>query len=549
MPIDASKVQWDSPQIDPSAVQWDDAPKKGADKFGKTPDDYVNERAANARDGAAGVVRSLAGIGNTVLAPVRWAADAAGGSEYLNSVKPALRRMDDGHAQSQTYGRNKVATDILATAPVGGILGKGANALGFTRLGSAIGSGGMTTGAAPVNALGRAADMGTRMLGGAINGGATAGLIDPEQAGLGATVGGVLPPAIAGAGALGNAIGRKVAGPPVPENLLASVKAAREVGYVIPPSQAKPTLANRLMEGFAGKLTTAQNASAKNQQVTNALAKKAIGAEDLTPEALQAVRTKANQAYDQLASVGAFQADDAYRAAIQQAAGSKALPGIANKEVDDLVGALAGQNTLDAQQAIESIKRLRFEGAGNKSAQDPVKRALGSSQMKIAKALEDLIDRNLETTGQQGLLEGYRAARQTLAKVYDVEKAMNPASGNIDASKLAALLKKGRPLSGDLKTAAEFAGQFPKAAQSVDRMGSLPQVSPLDWTAAGMTGLATGNPLMLGGVAARPAARALALSPMVQNRLATPARESLNLLNDPSLALLYRSAPVLAADR
>lgn len=548
MPIDPSQVQWDSPKIDPAAVQWDDAPKSKK----QTVDEETRKLAERPRAGALGVVRSLAGIGNTLLTPVRWAADAVGAkpvSDYLGSVKPALEQMDTENKDNAAYGVNKLATDVVATAPVGATLGGVAGALGFTRLGNALASGGMSTGFSPLTTGAKVADMGTRMLAGGVAGGAAAGLIDPEQAGAGAAVGAALPPAVAGAGAAGNALGRVISGPPVPANVLAGVQQARGAGYVIPPTQAKPTLANRLLEGFSGKITTAQNASAKNQQVTNALAQKAIGATELTPQGLQSVRAQANQAYDQLGQVGAFQADNAFQSAVQAAGGSKALPGVANKDVDDLVKALSGQKTLDAQQTIETIKRLRFDGSANKGVQDPVKKALGSAQMKIATALEDLIDRNLAATGQSGLLDGYRAARQTLAKVYDVEKAMNPATGNVDATKLAALLKKGRPLSGELKTAAEFAAQFPKAAQTVEKMGSLPQTSPLDWTAATGLSLATSNPLMMAGALARPAARATALSPLVQNRLAVPQGAPLNLLSDPVQALLYRSAPVLAADR
>jgi hypothetical protein len=81
-------------------------------------------------------------------------------------------------------------------------------------------------------------------------------------------------------------------------------------------------------------------------------------------------------------------------------------------------------------------------------------------------------------------------------------------------------------------------------------MGSLPQTSPLDWIPAGALSMATSNPLMLAGVFARPAARAAALSPMVQNRLAMQPNSLMQMLqqNPEALNLLYRAAPVLAVD-
>jgi hypothetical protein len=57
----------------------------------------------------------------------------------------------------------------------------------------------------------------------------------------------------------------------------ATLAETQAAGYALPPSQIAPTLPNRVLEGFAGKLTTAQQASAKNQNVTNTLIKREIG--------------------------------------------------------------------------------------------------------------------------------------------------------------------------------------------------------------------------------------------------------------------------------
>lgn len=451
----------------------------------------------------------------------------------------------------------EVGGNIAATLPVGLGLGAVAKGAGATSLGNAIASGGMTTGAkvAP-GALNAAANMGTRMLGGAINGGASAGLVDSNSAGTGAAIGAALPPVVKGLGAAGSAIARTIRGPDVPEAVRAAAAAGREAGYVIPPTQAKPTLVNRLLEGMSGKITTAQNASARNQEVTNQLARNAIGAAELSPEGLAAVRGQANQAYEALGKAGAFQTDDAFRSAMEKVGtSSKQLkadfPELVNKDVEALVEGFAGKTSFDAQSAIEAIKRLRATASANKAAfNDPEKLALGRVQTKISAALEDLIDRNLSAQGDTKLLDAYRAARQTLAKTYDVERALNPASGNIDANKLAQALKKGRPLSDELRTIAEFSSSFPKAAQTPERMGSLPQTSPLDWTGAAIATGASGSPLGLLGLVARPAARQMTLSPMVQNRLAQAAGQPLSLGARENLLMpLYRGGPVLSSDR
>jgi len=331
----------------------------------------------------------------------------------------------------------------------------------------------------------------------------------------------------AGGAALGQWGGNKIAQSLQPRvidpGVRAGVSAAREAGYVVPPTQANPTMMNRALEGLAGKISTAQNASAKNQGVTNELAKKAIGADALSVEGLQAVRNTANQAYDELGKFGAFYADDGFRTALDKVGSGtsqfkKDFPQLANKEVDALVESLKNTTKFDSQSAIEAIKTLRFEGSANKVAMEPGKKALGQAQMKIAKEMEDLVDRNLQFSDATDLLKNYRDARTTLAKVYDVEKALNKTTGNIDAAKLAKLMDK-RPLTGELKTIGDFAKQFPKAAQVTEKMGSLPQVSPLDFGAAAGISAATSNPLMMAGMFARPAARAAVLSPMVQNGL------------------------------
>lgn len=509
----------------------------------------------------AGLVRGAGSIGSTILAPIDIAKDAIDGKGLsLESNRQRRQAIDEGltslvgsDPNSLLYKGGKLGGEIAGTAGTGSVLGNVARVAGASpTIVNALTTSGMRAGSTP-----GALNMLARIGGGAITGGAAAGLIDPEQAKMGALVGGALPPALAGAGKIGSAIGRTISGPQVAPEVQQAVSSARNAGYVVPPTQAKPTLANRALEGFAGKITTAQNASARNQPITNELARKAIGAADLTPQGIAEVRQAANSAYDDLAQVGAFQADESFVKALDQAGASTAamrknFPELANAEVDKIVEGLKSRPEFDAQSTIEAIKQFRSNASANRISTDPAKKALGKAQGKIAGALEDLIDRNLQQAGNPELLSNYQAARQTLAKTYDVEKALNPANGSIDASKLAAQLKKGRPLTGELKTIAEFALQFPKAAQSVERMGSLPQVSPLDFGGAAAVSGVTANPLYMASVLARPAARSAVLSGPVQNRLAQPAGQNAlmrALANPNAEQLIYQSAPALTSSR
>jgi hypothetical protein len=538
-------------------------------------DQYKQHLANN----IGGMVRGVGSIGATLLWPIDKATDMVKGDreqtiaglvagkpkplsrneERRRDIDGALRDLVGADPDSLTYKSSKLTAEVVGTAPIGGVVGRGVAALapGAAPLGTAIATGGMRTGLPVASTLvGRAADLGLRSAGGAVNGAVTAGLVDPNDVGAGAGIGAAMPAGMKILGRAGNAMGRMVRGPAPSDAVLEQIARARETGYVLPPTQAKPTLANRALEGLAGKLTTAQAASARNQSVTNDLAKKAIGARELSAEGLAEVRKQANRAYDDLAKMGGFVADADFHKALDQAAESSAamreyFPELANTEVDALVAGLKSRSEFGAQATIEAIKKFRADARTLKRADDPTKVALGRAHNQVANALEDLIDRNLQAAGAPEVLAHYRTARQTLAKVYDVEKALNAATGNINARKLAQEKAKGRPLSGELGRIADFAATFPKAAQSVDSMGSLPGVSPLDWVGAGTLSAGTANPAMLATVLARPMARNLALSGPVQSRLAQSAGPGLVerlLAEQQAQQLMYRGAPMVVMD-
>lgn len=506
----------------------------------------------------AGLVRGAGSIGATLLAPVDAAARAMGVQNSFigrddrgQQMNAALQGMG-AQPDSLAYQGGKLGGEIAGTAGVGGVLARGLGmipgaATKAVPLLDAIGTAGFKAGGAT-----GIPGMGARVVGGAVTGGASAGLVDPNSAGAGAVIGGALPAVAPVAGKIGQKVGAVLRGPEQTPELAAAVQQARQAGYVIPPTQARPTLGNRLLEGFSGKITTAQNASAKNQEVTKSLATEALGlpkGTTITPDVLANVRSTAGQAYDAIGQSGTIRPGTSYDAALDKIVmphlqASVGFPAAKPSPVVGLIDSLRSQ-AFDASSAVAKIKELR-------SAADDAFRTgntdIGRASKSAAKALEDAIEEHLQTAGQTQLLKEFRDARQLIAKTYTVEKALNPASGGVDARKLGAELKKGKPLSGELKQAAEFGLQFPKAAQTVEGMGSLPQTSPLDWIGAGTISGLSGSPLPMALGMARPAARAAALSPMVQNRLVQQARGT-NALMDPALQGLYRTAPLIATGR
>jgi hypothetical protein len=497
------------------------------------------------KDLLMGGLRGAAGIGATIMQPFQAALDPAGTNAAMRAGIDGGIAATGADPSSLAFQTGKLGTEVAGTAGVGGALAAPLRGVA-PRLANAVASGGFSVGA-PV---GRVADMGTRMVGGGVTGAASAGLVDPSSAGAGGAIGAVLPPALKGAGVAGQAVGKVFRGPEQAPEIAAAINAARQSGYVIPPTQANPTLGNRLLEGFAGKLTTAQNASAKNAAVTNAKAAEAIGLPPdtkLSLDVLNKVRSEAGKAYDAVSGLGTMKMPASYDAALDKIVdpylrASKGFPGA---KVSPVVDAIESLRTpiAEADSVVAKIKELRSLADDAYAKGD---KELGKALKSGADALEGAIDAHMVSVmAPPELLSNFREARALIAKTYSVQKALNDVTGTVDAKKLAGQLTKGKPLSGGLREAAEFAARFPKAAQTPEIMGSLPGTSPLDWAAAGSVGAATGNPLALAGVVGRPLARATALSPMVQNRLLQPPRSSGGLLG----AAPYRFAPLLGTDQ
>lgn len=315
-----------------------------------------------------------------------------------------------------------------------------------------------------------------------------------------------------------------------------AIENAREVGYTMPPTQAGGGFVSRALEGLAGKASTAQAASIKNQEITNKLATKSLGLPEdtiLSPEMLNSVRAEAGKVYEGISNAGIIVPKKSFGDALDKI-GENAVkaemnfPNATSKQILEVVGSLR-KDAFDAGSAVSRIKQLRTEAdmAYRQGNND-----LGKATKDAASALEDAIESHLSNLNQPDALNKFKEARQLIAKTYTVEKAMNKTTGTVDASKLASRLQSGKPMSGELKDIAQFGQAFPKAIQTPERIGGSIGLSPLDYTAAGLTGgaslfsgedKATSGALSLATLLARPGARKLVLSAPMQNRLAQQA--------------------------
>ena len=260
------------------------------------------------------------------------------------------------------------------------------------------------------------------------------------------------------------------------------------------------------------------------------MAKRAIGikGEDpLTVESLDKIRDTAGRAYDKLSkSSSQMKADKAYLRElrkIQEPFDDMAsdFSSMANKSIQEKVRSFM-KTGFSPKNGVEAIKRLRKSAKTRmKSMDDPEKVAMGKAELSIANALEGVIERNLKQTGKQALVAEFRKARELIAKTYTIESALTQGSNNVDAAKLARMLDKGAPLSGELKKVASFAQKYKSVTPEIKRSTAMPSWFDLT-TAMGTTAL-TQNPLAMSAIFARPAVRGLIKSSPYQSLMTRPA--------------------------
>jgi hypothetical protein len=315
----------------------------------------------------------------------------------------------------------------------------------------------------------------------------------------------------------------KPAAPTANAGILKVAQESAKAGYVIPPSSVTQGKGSAFLESLGGKLLTEQKASLKNRDVTNSLAKRALGLADdtqLSDDVLNAIKKKAGETYETLKGAGKFLADKEFSKALDDASSgyrefTKEFPELANKEVDNLLQAF-NKPSMSANGLVEGVKKLRFDAGKNMKAMDPEKATLGRIQKKVANAVEDLMERNLTARGMKDVVDKFRAGRTMYAKASTIQESLDEA-GNVSARSIAKMMDKGKLMTGEMETIGKFGTMFPKAAQDVKR--SMLPGSPLDWAVSGSVSGITGNPAYMAMLAARPATRSLLLSKPYQQMI------------------------------
>lgn len=251
----------------------------------------------------------------------------------------------------------------------------------------------------------------------------------------------------------------------------ATLAAARQAGYVISPSKVNPSTVNNLLESIAGKAATVQEEAIRNQEITNALARKAVGLPvnaPITESALRDIRERAAAPYREIESMAQtakknletlnkskFTVSDPHELAVLSAD-----PAFVKEE-----SSLA----IKAGADINALKKARFDANTNyrfySRSGDPKALEKAKASESLASDLEDKIEAAANEMGRTDLADELKASRKRIAKAYEIEKALNLGDSNVSAPILGRSIDKGTKLTDGLDVAAKFQQAFPSAAR------------------------------------------------------------------------------------
>lgn len=297
----------------------------------------------------------------------------------------------------------------------------------------------------------------------------------------------------------------------------ATLKSAEEEGLKVIPSQVNPNLAGNALESMGGKAAIKQQVTLENQRVADSIARREIGLPEnapMTMQALEARRAELGKPYADLASVSP---NATFFLRELRDARQKATQFWKEYEVQKTVSSLENYKALNAK----------------------------------AQAMEGKLEVEAVKAGRPELVPDMRAARQAIAKTWDVERALNLGDGTIDTQALGRLYDHGAKLSGGLETLAKFAQGPGRQVTGAASAQPTPGVSKLNWTTGGLMGagaLATMGPAaaVIGAAApfvAPPAARSVVLSDLYQRHMGRPDYTQA-MMPEGSLQSLARTAAI-----
>lgn len=349
----------------------DSAPKVAAAPMSK-----VDQFLALNHNIGAGMLKGASDIGATLLKPIDASVLAIkhasgikeGDYPSLDSLVPADRRgavsstlQDMGaNPDSLAFKGGDIAASIAGTAGAGGMLGKGAEALGMApKLINSLRTGGFSLGAPTTG--GMVANAAARVGGGAVTGAAMTGLSNPSDVGVGAALGGAIPIAGKLSGESGKLIGNYILNPLFKPTSAAIEKLVQDAGGV---QQAQAAIEKAIAAGktLSGQSYTLGQAGKNAGLAATERARSAVSPENFAP-VYQAQRDARINALEGISKNDVAIAD----AVDTRAANAKlnySAPNdttfIGDKNLDEMLSAADAGGALAKAKKIATIERRPF---------------------------------------------------------------------------------------------------------------------------------------------------------------------------------------------
>jgi len=412
---------------------------------------------------AAGGIRGAGSIGATIVAPYDIAKDAISGKGLsLESNRQRRKDMDaalqgmGAETDSWMYQGGKLAGEVAGTAGMGGALARGASFMGAPAATvSSIASGGL-------NVAGKTGLPGflTRAAGGAVTGGATAGLVNPEDVATGAAIGGAFPILAKGVGAGARKAGAALRGSPVSQEVADLASRADQLGINIPADRitnSKPMNALAASLDYVPFSGRAATNSRMESQLNTALSKTFGQNTDNVTQGLRKAGSSLGGEFDRVLKNNTVKVDQQFFQDLAEHAtrASKELgsdgANVIKNQIDEIIQ--KGANGQIDGQAAYNIKRT-LDRIGKRSTPEAF------YAIDLKKSLMEALNRSL---GADEAAK-FAATRQQYGNMLTLEKiAKNGAEGDISIARLANMKNINSP---DLQELADISAQFLKSRES-----------------------------------------------------------------------------------
>jgi hypothetical protein len=549
MPIDASKVVWDDVP-DPALVKWDDKPRLS---------DIPKAFWQQTKDLLGGMARGAGSIGSTLMAPQDILQDvierqktgksrAVSRNEQRREDIAAGTRELGANPDSLTYGTGKLGTEIAGTAGIGGALAPAAQALKASpALVNAIRTAGMSTGG-----VGGLPGLAARSAGGAITGGAAAGLVNPSDAGTGAAVGAMLPPALQLTGKFAHAAGNAFR--PAVANTSLADKAINKYGIPLGVSDisasgmvkgARSALDDSWIVGGLGRSRKDAVQSGFNRAVGETFGEKTGS---LTPAVMDSAKKRMGAEFDRIWSNNTLKIDGQLVTDLQR---------IEADAASKLNPEQAGQISRQVQNLLQKAQGLDIDGAFANNWQSELRMVIDGEKGLHKKLMNDLRQAVISSFNRS--IPAADAAALTLNRSqYKAFKTVEPLLqkseagvagrevGNVPAALLPESVRqsyKGGIANSPFADLTQIGSQF--VADRVPRTGGSARAAVQNLAIGG--GLMANPLLTTAGLGGAFGLEAFLSSPAIAKRMI---QQNPGLLASPEIqAILARSAPVIAADQ